>query len=97
MRNKPLISSCLISCLLVVSMPAFGSEPPGTLAVAADAVVARPLCFAATILGSAVFLVALPVAALSHSVDSTAHALVVKPAHATFKRPLGDFSTMTSN
>jgi len=47
--------------------------------------------FAATVVGSAVFVVTLPFAALSKSVKSTAHALVVVPAEATFSRPLGDF------
>ncbi len=62
------------------------------VAVAADALVARPLCFVATIVGSAVFVVALPVAATSGSIDSTAEVLVKRPAWATFGRPLGDFS-----
>jgi hypothetical protein len=97
MRNKSLITLCLIVTLLSASMPAFCSEQPGPTAVAADLVIARPLCLAVTILGSALFLVSLPVAALSHSVDKTAKALVGKPADATFSRPLGDFSTMTSD
>ena len=63
-----------------------------TTAVAADAVIARPLCFAATVLGGAIFVISLPVAATSRSIDSAAQALVVKPARATFVRPLGDFS-----
>ena len=58
-------------------------------AIAADVLVVRPVCFVATIVGSALFLVALPVAAISKSTDKTAHALVVRPAEATFTRPLG--------
>ncbi|HEY5910103.1 MAG TPA: hypothetical protein VJA21_05815 [Verrucomicrobiae bacterium] len=61
------------------------------VAVAADALLVRPLCFVATIVGGAVFVVALPVAAPSGSIDSTAETLVKRPAWATFKRPLGDF------
>lgn len=60
--------------------------------MAADAVIMRPAMFAATVVGSAIFVVTLPVAALSKSVKSTAHALVVVPAQATFTRPLGDFN-----
>jgi hypothetical protein len=59
--------------------------------VAADALVMRPLLFATTVAGSAIFLVCLPVAAISKSVKSTAQALVVTPAKATFTRQLGDF------
>src|SRR5688572_12831886 len=62
--------------------------------VAVDVVVARPLWFATTVVGGALFVITLPVAALSKSVDKTANTLVLKPAHATFRRPLGDFSTV---
>jgi hypothetical protein len=44
------------------------------------------------VVGGAIFVISLPVAAISGSIDSAAHALVVKPARATFVRPLGDFS-----
>jgi hypothetical protein len=48
----------------------------------------------ATLLGTAVFIVALPVAAISGSIKQTADTLVVTPAQATFTRPIGDFSTL---
>ena len=57
----------------------------------ADAVVMRPALFAITAAGSAVFVVTLPFSAISRSIKSTANALVVAPAKATFARPLGDF------
>lgn len=60
---------------------------------AADAV-SRPLWFGATVVGGALFVVTLPVSVLSKSVNKTAKSLVVKPAQATFRRPLGDFSTV---
>ncbi len=62
------------------------------VAVVADTLVARPLCLATTVVGSAIFIISLPVAAASKSVKQTAHTLVVRPAKATFTRPLGDFS-----
>ena len=61
------------------------------IGLAADVVIMRPLLFASTVAGSAIFVVCLPFAALSKSVKSTAHALVVAPAQATFTRALGDF------
>lgn len=70
------------------------SEKPGTLAVAVDAAVVRPACFVATVLGAALFAVTLPVAATSKSIKQTADALVVKPAQATFTRPLGDLESL---
>ena len=59
--------------------------------VALDALVARPALFAATVAGAAIFVVCLPVAAISKSVKPTAKALVLRPAEATFTRALGDF------
>src|SRR5215467_14705293 len=78
MKNKSLITFCLIAGLLSAGAPAFGSEEPTAVAVAADVVLARPFCFAATVVGSVFFVLSLPFAAMSHSVDRTAHVLVGK-------------------
>jgi hypothetical protein len=64
------------------------------IATITDAVLVRPGCFIATLFGSAVFLVALPIAAMSGSVHRTADTLVLSPAQATFTRPLGDFTSL---
>jgi hypothetical protein len=63
-------------------------------AVAADVIVIRPLCFVATVVGSALFVVSAPVAAISGSTGKTADALVGRPGRATFTRPMGEFSTL---
>jgi hypothetical protein len=63
-------------------------------AIAADVLIARPAWFAETVVGGALFVVALPFAALSNTVDETARALVVRPGRATFRRQPGDFSTI---
>ncbi len=91
MKTKLITAVCAaaIGCLSTTSARAYTQSDPTT--VAADALLGRPLCFAATVVGSAIFVVALPVALTSKSVHSTAQALVVKPARATFVRPLGDF------
>ena len=65
-----------------------------SLQVVGDLALARPGCLLVTIFGTAVFIVALPIAATSGSVRETADTLVVHPAQATFTRPLGDFSTL---
>lgn len=62
--------------------------------VVGDVVLARPGCLLATLLGSVVFVVSLPIAVTSGSVKETANTLVVDPAKATFTRPLGDFSSL---
>ena len=91
MKTKGIIIVCTTAICLATTSPAFAAVHRNPDVVAADAVVMRPALFAATVVGSAIFVVTLPAAALSKSVKSTAHALVVAPARATFKRPLGDF------
>jgi len=88
-----LIASMLALTLAGTSQSFAGSGPdPANIVV--DTVLVRPVCLAATIVGSALFVISLPVAATSKSVHIAAQALVVKPAHATFKRRLGDVDEM---
>lgn len=55
-----------------------------------DLVVLRPIGLVSTIVGSAVFVVALPFTIPSGSVGASACELVERPAAYTFSRPLGD-------
>jgi hypothetical protein len=66
------------------------------MATAVDVAVARPISFAATILGSALFVVSLPIALASGSVKETARVLVEAPAKDTFIRPVGDLDDFMS-
>ena len=61
-------------------------------AVAADALLVRPLCLIATVAGTGLFVATLPIAAISRSVDKSARALVGTPGKHTFVRRLGDLS-----
>ena len=86
-----------ILCVLVIGLGSVNvsrASDDNSIATITDVALVRPGCFVATLIGSAVFLVALPVAAISGSVRQTADTLVVTPAQATFTRPLGDFSTL---
>lgn len=71
--------------------PSRGGDGTDPMEVAADALVVRPLGLAATAVGAAIFVVALPFAAISGDVDRTGQVLVGKPARFTFRRRLGDF------
>ena len=64
-------------------------QGPSGFEMAGDAVVARPLLLATTILGAGVFLISLPFSALGGNVGEAGEALVTGPAKATFKRCLG--------
>ena len=55
-----------------------------------DAFLLRPLGLAATVLGTAAFIVTLPFSLPTRSADDAAKVLVVKPAAYTFARPLGE-------
>ena len=93
MKTKIILTLCLAGCLFGGVAPARASAD-NSLEVVGDLALVRPGCFAVTILGSAIFVVALPFAAMSGSVHDTADTLVVHPAQATFTRPLGDFTTL---
>ncbi len=68
-----------------------GRPPPGVTAgaTATDLLVARPGGLAATVLGTAIFVVGLPFTLINGSTEQAAQTLVVNPASYTFARPLG--------
>ena len=94
MKAKLVTTVCVLAVSLGSIASSSASENSGPLTVATDAVVIRPACFVATVLGSAVFVVALPMAVLSKSVKKTADTLIAKPAKATFTRPMGDMHAL---
>jgi hypothetical protein len=97
MKTKALILGCALTLgfAQIDSARANGHPDPGSVVV--DTALVRPLCLVTTIFCSAFFVVSLPVAAVSGSVHSTAHALLTTPAKATFTRPLGDLDALTDD
>jgi len=95
MRAKLLTTICVLAVGFGGVASSSASENGNPMEVAADALVVRPACLVATVIGSAVFVVALPAALFSKSVRKTADTLVTKPANATFTRPLGDMDALT--
>jgi hypothetical protein len=93
MKTKLLIILCVIVTGLG-SVNVCRASDDNSIATITDVTLVRPGCFVATVIGTAFFIVALPIAAISGSVKQTADTLVVSPAQATFTRPLGDFSTI---
>ena len=82
---------CVLSFLLTTPTPSAAEEGNGPANMLIDIFFARPVTFAATVVGSALFVVSLPITATSHSTHSAARLLIVGPAHDTFGRPLGNF------
>jgi hypothetical protein len=93
MKTKCLILLCIITLGMgSITVSRAGSDDD--IATITDVALVRPGCFVATILGSVVFVVALPFAAASGSIHRTADTLVIGPAQATFTRPVGDFTSL---
>jgi hypothetical protein len=93
MKTKLLTALCVLA-LLSTTTSAVAGDDDKSLNIVADVGLVRPSCFVVTIAGSALFVVALPFAAMSKSVKKTAHTLVAVPAKATFTRPVGDFTSL---
>jgi len=91
-RRILLVSIVVLSLSLATTDRADASDDDEGLAMVADTVLARPACFAATVVGSVFFVLSLPFALASKKVDRAAEVLVVSPARATFTRPLGEFT-----
>lgn len=95
-RTRRLSAKCLVVTLSLLmsqwSFAAAGSsvkEDPSALAMTADLVLIRPAMLSLTVLGSAVWLVALPFSAAGGNIKESAETLVVGPAMNTFVRCLG--------
>ncbi len=91
---KRMIMAALVVILISSSVPVLADDDGAYEATAmiVDVVLGRPLGIAATVIGTAFFIVALPFAALSGSVKPVGRTLVAEPFKFTFTRPVGDFS-----
>ncbi len=69
--------------------PLYRADAPRAYSMVADALIARPLLVAGTVVGMAAFVVTLPFSALGGNVDEAADALVIEPAREAFVRCLG--------
>jgi hypothetical protein len=103
MKSRPFISSALVAATLVVSSAnayaqSDSSSPyndsldnsPSAGAMAFDLIVVRPISLVATVLGSGLFILSLPLALVQRDAPvAAANKLVAEPARYTFERPLG--------
>lgn len=65
------------------------NQRPSGMAMFGDAVLARPLLLAGTLVGTGLFVITLPFSALGGNVKETADTLVVGLAKSTFTRCMG--------
>lgn len=87
---KRTIAAAVIMALAVAFVPpVWAYRDWDSTPMEVDAYVLRPLGMAATILGAASFLVALPFAVITGTAEEAADQLVVAPYSFTFERPMG--------
>ena len=90
---KKIALVALIAVTLIISSTSALAYQDEGMNITMDLLLARPASLAATVLGTALFIVALPFAIPSGSVGATACVLVVTPCKYTFVRPVGDFNS----
>ena len=89
--RKIIVTLFVAIALIAASGPAFGGDWE---AIPADILLVRPVTLVGTVVGTALFIVALPFSIPSGSVKTTANRLIVEPFKWTFTRPLGEFDEM---
>ena len=91
--KKMVIVALVVVTLISTSVPALADGGASVAAaMVTDVVIARPAGLVAIVLGTTAFIVALPFAAISGSVEPVGRTLVAEPCKFTFTRPVGDFS-----
>ena len=86
--RKMVVTLVIAIALIAASGSAFGGDAED---IPADVLIVRPVALVGTLLGTALFVVALPFSIPSGSVKMTANKLIVAPFKYTFTRPLGEF------
>ncbi len=89
---KKIVVSVLIAVTLLSTCPPALAEAGNAPEIVVDVLIGRPLGLAAIVVGAALFVVSLPWAIPSGTVDPVARTLVTAPFNFTFTRPVGDFS-----
>ncbi len=79
----------VMAAVISITAPAFGDMGADDGIIVADVIFVRPVSLAAVVVGTALFIVALPFSIPSGSVELTAQVLVVEPFKYTFQRPIG--------
>lgn len=91
-KTSRLLAAAALSVMLVapqISVAQEVQEEPSALAMAGDAIIARPLGLVFTAVGTVLYVVTLPFTALGGNAKQAGKELVVGPAEATFVRCLG--------
>lgn len=81
----------MVCSVLAMAQESYQSGDSNENGMLADLVIVRPVALVGTVLGAAVFVVALPFTLPTQTVGQAAKVFVANPFEYTFNRPLGDF------
>jgi hypothetical protein len=90
-----ILATAFVACLLAFSSVGHADamntleEEPSALAMTGDALLARPLLMATTLVGGVIYVISLPFSLLGGNAEEAGETLVVGPARAAFVRCLG--------
>ncbi|BAP15483.1 hypothetical protein Y017_08185 [Alcanivorax sp. 97CO-5] len=94
--KRPVAASVLASAMLFAAMVPITAQAaeskldrPGEIAMIGDAIFARPLLLASTVVGAGLYVVTLPFSLLGGNPGEAAEVLVMNPGKNTFVRCLG--------
>jgi len=87
---KKTVAILLAIMIIFTASAVFAKDKPGAANIIGDMVLLRPLGVCSLVIGTAFFIVSLPIAAISQSTKQTAEVLVADPFKFTFTRPLGE-------
>jgi phosphate/sulfate permease len=90
---KKITAILLTVSIVLMSSMAFAAGSDDSSDVITDIIFLRPIGFVSTVLGTALYVIALPTAAATDSVDHVRETLVTKPYNYTFKRPVGEIES----
>jgi hypothetical protein len=91
--RKKLIAFLVMFALIMGTVPVMAANNETTDAdIIADVFLVRPISLASIVLGSAIFVAALPFSIPTRSVGKVGQVIVVEPCKFTFVRPVGDFN-----
>lgn len=87
---KKLVAVLLTLTLVIFSSSMAFADTNKDIDVIADALLLKPLGLAALVGGSAIFVITLPIAAITKSIHTTSNVLVSRPFTYVFVRPIGE-------
>ena len=79
-----------VTLVIILSSSMAFADKDKDIDVVADVLLFKPIGLAALVGGSAIFVISLPIAAITRSIDTTSNILVKQPFEYVFVRPIGE-------